>query len=247
MRNKVSAMTDTHPSQRADEHARAHDCERIIWHADSTQALQPAAPAHAHLAARRVSVVVSLPDVSETGQSLPAWQQFFVDAAALCAASTSPDGLFIALQSDIRVDGWWVDKSALVLRGLERTSLRLVARKVLCRKPPGTSSSSRASFSHALVFAHRPLQLPDILPDVIVATGEPTWKRGMGAHTTLRMLEFVRRHAPACDSILDPFCGEGLVLAQAQQMGFHAYGIERHHKRAQTAQRMRVNSDGLPL
>jgi hypothetical protein len=222
---------------------------RSIFTADSMAAMRTDVPPWAvHIAAPHVvSVVTSIPDASETGQSAAAWRTWFVEAVALSARVVSEAGLFVAMQSDVRIDGWWTDKSALVAQGVvdSDTGLRLLARKVLCRKPPGTASTSRAAFTHALLYGRQPMTVVDVIADVLPNAGLSTWKRGIGAEATWQLLGFVQRHAPACDTIFDPFCGEGLMLAQAQRRGLHAVGVERHHKRAQSAQRMVVGDDGM--
>jgi hypothetical protein len=221
--------------------------ERIIFTTDSMAAMRGDAPPwQSTLAGHLVSVATSIPDVSETGQSADTWRGWFVEAAMHCARQVSRGGLFIAMQSDVRSEGWWIDKSALVAQGVAAsdTGLRLVARKVLCRKPAGTSSTRRASFTHAIIYAHQPLTLIDTMADVVADAGASTWKRGIGADATWQLLRFHQRHAPSVQTLFDPFCGEGLMLAQANHLGLRAVGVERHHKRAQQAQRMRAEPQG---
>jgi DNA modification methylase len=72
----------------------------------------------------------------------------------------------------------------------------------------------------------------------MVDVGTLTWTRGTGSETARRCLELVRRYAPASTTIVDPFCGEGMVLAVANALGFDAIGIERNRKRAEKARRL---------
>jgi len=48
------------------------------------------------------------------------------------------------------------------------------------------------------------------------------------------------RNAPASNTIVDPFCGEGMVLAVANAFGFDAIGVERNRKRAEKARRLKL-------
>src|SRR5882724_4638543 len=106
---------------------------RVVHHADAIPWLR----AHAPLAG--ASVVTSLPDVSEVpALSLDAWRRWFEDAACLTMQAVPDEGVAIFFQSDIRHEGLWIDKGALVARAAERAGLALLFHKIVCRKPPGT-------------------------------------------------------------------------------------------------------------
>jgi hypothetical protein len=184
------------------------------------------------------SIVSSIPDVSELGASTSVWERFFADAATALARAVADDGVLVLTQTDTRHGGRWLDKAGRVTAAVEAAGLLLVAKKILCRKPPGATSTARAAFTHLLVFAHRPLptRLPDLVPDVIVDPGVPTWTRGLGDHAALCCIRLVRRYAPASHTVVDPFCGEGMVLAAANHLGLNAVGVEWAGKRARRAQ-----------
>ncbi len=194
------------------------------------------------------SFVSSLPDVSETGRSFAHWRAFFVDAAARVCQALTPDGLAIFMQTDRRVDGRWIDKSALVAEGAARASAELLCRKVICRRPPGSCSSAGASFSNLLVYGRgRVLDpaLPDLIPDVLVDPGPSTWVRGVGRDACSAAVRLVLRYAPSTTTIVDPFCGEGMTLAVANALGLAAVGVERNRKRADKARALVVTADEL--
>jgi hypothetical protein len=188
------------------------------------------------------SFVSSIPDVSETGMSFPAWLRWFADTAALLVDKTPADGLLVLTQTDIRREGRWVDKSFLVLDAAQRAGATLLSRKVICRRPVGHTSSARAAFTHLLVLG-RGLQIdgsrPEVVPDVIGDGGPVTWTRGLGLHASLACIDIVTRYAPST-TIVDPFCGEGMVLACANVRGLGAIGVEKNSKRAERARRLRV-------
>src|SRR5687768_16875702 len=161
------------------------------------------------------SVVTSLPDVSEVPTlGFAGWKQWFVDAAAATMSAVPDDGVAIFFQSDIRHEGLWVDKGALVNAGAERAGMNLLFHKIVCRKPPGTISFGRASYAHLLGYARvvpptlasSPPGSPDVLPD-------GGWKPGvkaMGVNACLEACRFVRAVTPT-RTIVDPFCGYGTV------------------------------------
>jgi len=121
---------------------------RIVHNADAIAWLQ----AQGKLVG--ASLITSLPDVSELPRlGLDGWRRWFEDAAALVMACTADEGVAIFFQSDIKRGGLWIDKGALVSRAAERTDMSLLFHKIVCRKPPGTSSFGRATYAHMLGFA----------------------------------------------------------------------------------------------
>jgi hypothetical protein len=62
----------------------------------------------------------------------------------------------------------------------------------------------------------------------VFVAGKAVWKRGMGYHSTLVAVEFIRQYCPQPNkaTIVDPFCGHGTVLAVANYLGFNSIGID---------------------
>jgi hypothetical protein len=190
------------------------------------------------------SVISSIPDVSETGQSVPVWERFFTDMARRLMALVDDDGMMAVFQTDTRGEGLWVDKSAMITAGVAEAGGRIVMRKIICRRPPGTTSTRRAAYTHLLVYKKTPLDpsLPDTVADVIADGGAITWTRGVGVNAARAACEVVRRYATSTHTIVDPFCGEGMILAVANDVGFNAIGVERHRKRAEAARRLQASA-----
>lgn len=214
-----------------------HAVDAVPWLAEAVSA------ANADPTRRRgISVVSSIPDIAETGLGEQAWRAFFVDCAAQCLRLVDDSGLVVLFQTDTRKGGVWRDKSAMITEGVLAAGGLLLARKIVCRMPPGKTSTSRAAYSHLLIYGRRPLDqaFPDVVPDVIDHPGPLTWTRGVGLDAARAAMRFVRRHAPSTTTIIDPFCGEGMLLAAANEAGFDAVGVERHGKRAAQARRLSV-------
>ena len=57
-------------------------------------------------------------------------------------------------------------------------------------------------------------------------------------------LRFLQDVAKA-ETILDPFCGKGTVMAMANQLGMHAVGVEISRKRCRQASRMRMGPETM--
>ena len=173
------------------------------------------------------SVVTSLPDASE----LPAlgfdgWRRWFDEAAVLTMQSVPDEGVAIFFQSDVNRAGLWVDKGAMVSRAAERAGMALLFHKIVCRKPPGTLTHGRASYSHLLGFARalRPAlrhATPDVLPD----GGFQPHPKSMGVLACVDACRFVASQTTT-RTIVDPFCGFGTVLAVANALGLDAVGVD---------------------
>ncbi len=191
------------------------------------------------------SFLGSLPDISEfPGYSLEDWKAWFEMTAALILNSTSPEGVTIFFQSDIKHDGLWVDKAYLVQKAAEKLGHNLLWHKIFCRAPVGTIMFGRPSYSHMLCFSKT--VIPDLsksTADVIPDLGEKTWIRGMGLEASLIASQFILKQTPT-RTLINPFCGEGSVLAAANHVGLKAIGIERSPKRVEKARLLQVSPDG---
>lgn len=186
--------------------------------------------------------VTSLPDVSEVGQALPAWREWFLDAVRLVIASVPEESAAIFFQSDIKRDGVWIDKGALVTRAAENAGAHVLFHKIVCRRPPGMLTAGRPGFTH-LIAVSRAMKCPDVLPipDVIVDPGPQKWVRAMGVRAAGHAVRFAREQAGA-RVIFDPFCGVGTVLAVANALGLDALGVEKARKRVEQARALVVTA-----
>ena len=189
------------------------------------------------------AVVTSLPDVSELpalGPGLSGWTRWFVDAAAQVMTWPKPGLPSLFFQSDVRYQGQWLDKAYLVQKAAERVGALLVFHQIVCRKPPGTLTQGRASYSHLLAFTVGSQLIPkkpraDVLPDA----GDMPWSRAMGTRACEAACRFLLSETEA-RRVVDPFCGKGTVLAVANSLGLDALGVELSGKRCRAAQKLSV-------
>lgn len=184
--------------------------------------------------------VTSLPDVSEVSLALPAWRAWFLEAARQVVGLVPDDRVAVFFQSDIKHDGQWIDKGAMVVRAAEEAGARVLFHKIVCRRPPGTLTMGRPGFTH-LIAVSRSRRCPDVLPipDVIVDPGRAPWVRAMGIRAAAHAVRFARDQAGAT-TIVDPFCGVGTVLAVANALGLDAIGVEKARKRAEQSRELQV-------
>ena len=191
------------------------------------------------------SFLGSLPDYSEfPGFTLEQWKEWFQSTAELILDRTSPEGVTLFFQSDIKHEGLWVDKAYLIQKAAEKLGHNLLFHKIFCRAPAGTIMFGRPAYSHMLAFSRT--VVPDLgksTADVIPELGDKTWVRGIGLSAALFASEFVKKHT-STRTLVNPFCGEGSILAAANYAGLNAVGIERSPKRAERARALRVAPDG---
>jgi hypothetical protein len=189
--------------------------------------------------------VTSLPDVSELGVTLPVWRDWFLGAVRLVVDAVPDASAAIFFQSDIKHEGRWIDKGAMVVRAAEDAGAHVLFHKIVCRRPPGMLTTGRPGFTH-LIAVSRAMICPDVLtiPDVITDAGEQKWVRAMGVRAAAHAVRFARDQVGA-RVVLDPFCGVGTVLAVTNALGLEALGVEKARKRAEQARELRVTAAEL--
>jgi len=196
-------------------------------------------------------IFTSLPDVAEVQEFAPTldeWRSWFMLAAEHVLQSLPPQGLAVFYQTDIRLPGvGQVSKAQLVLQAAAKMSnTHLLWHKVAHFGSVDQPSPTSVQFSHLLCFRHS--ASPDetigwdygsTIPDV-VNRGEKPWglknsARCMGSNATLAVLKWVTRRFPNVDTVVDPFCGAGTVLAVGNFLGLHAVGVDISPRRVRQA------------
>jgi hypothetical protein len=188
------------------------------------------------------SVVTSLPDVSELPRrDLGAWTRWFDEATGVVLDAVPDDGVAVFFQSDVKRGGAWIDKGAMVQRAADRAGTRLLFHKIVCRKPAGTVTFGRASYSHLLAYSRgvRPRAdraTADVLPDAGFMPGT----KAMGVAACADACRLILRETPT-RTIVDPFCGYGTVLAVANALGLDAVGVDLSAKMCRKARALTVD------
>ncbi len=214
---------------------------REVHHADAIEWLRERASLTGS------SVVTSLPDASEGRWESPAaWEAWFVDAAALVIDRVPDSGLAIFYQTDVKRDGVWVDKAALVALAVERAGAHTVFHKIVMRGVPRATTRGLAGYSH-LIACSRGVRAGAALatPDVIAAAGPTTWTRGMGVLACRAACDTIVLWTPT-RTVVDPFCGHGTVLAVANELGLDAVGVEIAGRRVRRARSLTLESLARP-
>jgi hypothetical protein len=189
--------------------------------------------------------VTSLPDVSEVNMTLPAWRAWFLGAVELVVNAVPDESAALFFQSDIKRDGAWIDKGAMVVRAAEDAGAHVLFHKIVARRPPGMLTYGRPGFTH-LIAVSRAMKCPDVLPlpDIITDAGELKWIRAMGVRAAGHAVRFAKEQVGA-KVIFDPFCGVGTVPAVANALGLDAIGVELSRKRCEQSRVLIVNQAEL--
>lgn len=210
---------------------------REVIEGDAVRWLAEASPVE------RSALVASLPDISEfSGWELSRWQEWFIATARSALRLTPPEGVTIFYQSDIKLNGVWVDKGYLCQQAADAEGVPLRWHKIACRLAPGNASFGRPGYSHVLCFSRA--VVPDISrssADVIPENGPKAWERGMGLQACMMIAKFIAAETPA-RLVINPFCGYGSMLAASNRLGLDALGIERSPKRAARARVLTMNA-----
>jgi hypothetical protein len=209
---------------------------RTVHHGDALAWLRTVTPL------RGASVITSLPDLSELPDlDVPSWRSWFVGAAAATMQAVGDDGVAIFFQSDVRRAGVWIDKGQMVAEAAQQVGLAPLFHKIVCRKPAGTVTFGRSSYSHLLGFARAirataASNTADVLPDAGFRPGT----KAMGVAACLDACRFVMR-ATTCHTIVDPFCGFGTVLAVANALGLDAIGADLSSRMCRRARSLQID------
>lgn len=203
--------------------------DRIVHHGDGLAFLArgPLPADHA--------IVTSLPDHSELpALGVAGWRQWFIDTVALACRTVADSSVAIFYQTDVKHDGRWIDKGHLVLLGADAADSHCLFHKLVCRVPPGTTTFGRPAYAHLLAVSRSRRLLPGAsTPDVLPALGDMTWSRAMGTAACDAAIAFLA--SLGTTTVVDPFCGQGSVLAAANRAGLSAIGVELSRRRAARA------------
>lgn len=210
--------------------------KREVWCEDAVVWLER------HRPLEGCSLITSLPDVSGMPDlGLEGWRRWFIAAAELVLRATPDDGVAIFYQTDIKVEGTWVDKSYLCHRAAEQAGSTLLWHRIVCRKPAGENNFGRPAYSHLLCYSRAVRDRgARAYPDVLPATGLMTWSQAMGLSACRLACGYVLSHT-STRTVVDPFCGVGTALAVANAMGLDALGVEIVAKRARRARNLRLD------
>lgn len=193
------------------------------------------------------SVITSLPDVTELSylrMSTDDYRTWFVATAKEILSRAPHDAIIIFYQTDFRVRGEWVDKSALCSMAAREENARLLFHKIICTAPPDSfqSDKPRPRYSHLVAYSKGLRDsMRESTADVLSDRGLMTWERAMGVRACELACRYILQHAPPTRQVvLDPFCGHGTILAVANSLGMDSVGVERNKDRCRVARNLEL-------
>jgi len=174
-------------------------CKRTVIEGDAFRVLGPPPPrpeteetqekveVEVEMWGAGTSVVTSIPDVSEVSMALKAWKDWFELAALRIMERIHPSQVAIFYQSDIKVDGRWIDKAFIVqkarrtleplwgamwlrqdflsllmhLQAAEKAGCHLLWHKIMMITKPNDVKFGRPGYTHMLCFSKE--RLDDVL------------------------------------------------------------------------------------
>ena len=181
------------------------------------------------------AIVTSLPDHSELpALGVQGWRNWFIDTVALACRAIADEAVALFFQTDVKHDGRWIDKGHLVLCGADAANSHALWHKVVCRVPAGSVTFGRPAYAHLIAISRARRLAPGAsTADVLPALGSMSWSRAMGSAACEAAVRFVA--GTGARTIVDPFCGQGSMLAAANAHGLDAIGIELSRRRAARA------------
>jgi len=192
-------------------------------------------------------ILTGIPDVCEVQNFAPtmqAWEAWFLRAAKCVLEALPPRGIAVLVQTDIRENGHGqVSKLSLVLRAAsEVDGVTLLWHKVAHFGTVDESTQGAVKYSHMICFWRRGSEadpepvcgLPDVLWRGLKPRGLKNAMRCFGVNMTRAVLVWASRQL-GVDTVVDPFCGAGTVLAVGNALGLHAIGVDISPRRVKQA------------
>lgn len=212
-------------------------------------------------------VFTSLPDVVEVKDFAPTvseWRTWFISAVKSVLQALPAGGIAVFYQTDIRLPGvGQISKAHLVLQAAAELGDDFVLwwHKVVHFGSVDNPAYTSVQFTHLLCFGRRggscasagasdvdeALDLGTAIPDLLARGPKPTWLRNSarctGTNAIRAVVRWVSKQLPHVDTVVDPFCGAGTVLAVGNALGLHAVGVDLSPRRAKQAKAL----DGAEL
>lgn len=202
---------------------------RSVVHGDSLEALCKCD--------RPDAIVTSLPDANELGWAIVRYAPWFRQAATLCLEHVKDSGVCVFYQTDRRHAGHVLSKAAMLIETARATGSRMLWHKIVLRRRPGAADLYRPGYSHLLAFSRR-MKAGQATPDVFEPDAS-LHRNGMHLNATRWVVQYTARHAGS-DLLIDPFCGEGTVLALAEQYFDRVIGIDANRRCVTRSRRLRL-------
>ncbi len=184
------------------------------------------------------NVVTGLCDLDETDMDMSQYLQFFKDIASLIFTKLDKVGYAIFIQTDRKYQGSWLDKSYMLSDIAFSHGCKMVWHKIALHREVGRTDLHRPCYAHMLCYTYtgKPgAAFNDVLP---VST--KLYKNGTPLGAAEAAVNFIKNNNKKNTTIVDPFVGQGTVVAMANNYGLDAIGIDIDPKQAELARSSRL-------
>jgi hypothetical protein len=183
----------------------------------------------------RGAIITSLPDLEEIGFKITAQSDIYEYINWFWAATREcleflPKGVpAVFLQTDRKGNGKTLSKFSLLytespLNYTESplSEFSLLFHKIVLRTGVGKVDLYRPTYSHLIAIGDKTCKPGKATPDVI-ENGGVVYKNGFPLNAARLAVNFM---VGKTNTIIDPFCGRGTILAVANELGFNSIGVD---------------------
>jgi hypothetical protein len=184
------------------------------------------------------NVVTGICDLDEIDMTMPDYLQFFKDIASLIFKKLDKQGYAIFIQTDRKFEGAWFDKSYMLTSIAMSYGCKLVWHKIVLHRDVDHTDLHRPCYAHMLCYTYtgKPgAAFPDVLP-----VSKKMYKNGTPLGAAKAAINFIRQNNKRNTKIVDPFVGQGTIVAVANSYGLDAIGIDIDPKQADLARGLQL-------
>jgi len=181
------------------------------------------------------NVITGICDMDEIGLTdINKYLDFFNRIAQLIFEKTNPNGYAIFIQTDRKIERSWIDKSLLLSTIAQKNGFKMVWHKIVLHRDVDATDLHRPGYAHMVCYTKNGTSgaaTPDIIP-----VSQRLYKNGTPVEAAVRAIEFVKRYTKSEPCVVDPFVGQGTIVAIANAYGLNAIGIDIDSQQARKAE-----------
>jgi DNA modification methylase len=181
------------------------------------------------------NVVTGICDLDETNMEFKEYIVFFNKISKLIFEKLEKTaGYAIFTQTDRKINREWIDKSYLLTKCAYECGLKLVWHKIILNRKVGATDLFRPTYSHILCYTYKGTS-GAATPDVIDVSTR-SYKNATPIKAAEICIEFIKKNNKLNTDIIDPFVGQGTIVAMANKHGLNAIGIDIDPEQAKKAE-----------
>jgi hypothetical protein len=169
------------------------------------------------------NVITGIPDIDELNVSIDKYFEFFDDITQLLMNKVKPDCYIIFIQTDRKYNKQWIDKSTLLNNIAKKNNIPLLWHKIVLNRPVNSTHIQRPTYSHFMCYSKT--KGPGLATPDIIDGGKKLYKNATSLNAAVNAVKFILGNSNN-DTILDPFVGQGTIVAVANEYNLNAIGID---------------------